>query len=960
VAAAGQRLWRAEVDEQEDRRSDVAAAGDIVFGDGGGRPDLFISYSRVDAAFVRRLDLALQSRGNHAWVDYGEIRRSEDWWAAIVAGIDASRIFVSVLSPELVESEVCGRELEQALSSNKRIVPILHREIDRAGAPAALTRPDWIFFREADTFEDSVGGVEAIETDLEWVDEHARLLVRAKEWEHRGRDRSRLLRGRDLADAERWLSGQGMHNEAATALQAEYIVAGRAAASRRQRLGFAAVMVALVVSLALTALALVQRRDAIRATKSATSLALASASREQLPDHVDIALLLGLEAYRAKATPQAANSMVSALEAARPAGMKEILHDLTGRALEIAFSPDGHTLASDGSDEPTRLWNLRTHGELGGRLTGPSAGLHALAFSPDGRTLAGAGGREAIWLIDVRTHRRLGGPLLRPEANGGGYIKELSFSPDGRTLVSAADDGVQLWTVSTHRRLGRPLNIPGSSTSAAFSPDGRTLATASNDGIARLWNLDTRTELAEFERDGAALVAVAFSPDGHTLAVTDGSDTVHLWNPRTPRVHYRPLRTDQSVARVIFSRDGRTIATVGGSVRLWDARTHRRLGAAPTGPPALDSGVAFSDGGRTLVVAGSDGTVRLWDVRTLIHGGRILGVGGNYGAIAFSPDGRRLAAGSGGDVRMWDTRTDAAWGRPLVTGQGPVVAVGFSPDGRTIATAGVDGSTVRLWNAQTFAPQSPPLRGHYGLIHAVAFSLDGRTLASASDNGVQLWDAHTHERLGKTPRPRGHLGRMYSPEAHALAFSPDSQTLASAGVGVVLFWNVQTHANLGLVLTNRFRLGTVGSVAFNSSGHRLLTSNGSDLQLWEAHAHTQVGRPLTRSSDLGSAVFTANDRVLAFGAANGTVGFWDLRTNQSLGTPIASKVGGVEAIAVSPDEHLLAVAGSDGKVRLLDGIVWSDRGDLEKQVCGLVHGALTRAEWAEHAPGLSYRTTCQG
>jgi WD40 repeat protein len=201
---------------------------------------------------------------------------------------------------------------------------------------------------------------------------------------------------------------------------------------------------------------------------------------------------------------------------------------------------------------------------------------------------------------------------------------------------------------------------------------------------------------------------------------------------------------------------------------------------------------------------------------------------------------------------------------------------------------------------------------------------------------------------------------MYSPEAHALAFSPDSQTLASAGVGVVLFWNVQTHANLGLVLTNRFRLGTVGSVAFNSSGHRLLTSNGSDLQLWEAHAHTQVGRPLTRSSDLGSAVFTANDRVLAFGAADGTVGFWDLRTNQSLGTPIASKVGGVEAIAVSPDEHLLAVAGSDGKVRLLDGIVWSDRGDLEKQVCGLVHGALTRAEWAEHAPGLSYRTTCQG
>jgi hypothetical protein len=165
--------------------------------------DVFISYSRRDQEFVRRLHDALGQRDKTVWVDWEGIPPTSEWLREIREAIVEADAFAFALSPESANSRVCREELGFAVEQNKRIVPLLRREPDAEMVPANLSSRNWIGFTDDEDFDRAVKTlVDALDTDLERARFHTRLLVRAGEWAERARDKSGLLRGTDLRDAE--------------------------------------------------------------------------------------------------------------------------------------------------------------------------------------------------------------------------------------------------------------------------------------------------------------------------------------------------------------------------------------------------------------------------------------------------------------------------------------------------------------------------------------------------------------------------------------------------------------------------------------------------------------------------------------------------------------------------------------------------------------------------------------
>jgi TIR domain-containing protein len=193
---------------------------------GGGMSQAFISYSRKDKAFVQKLQQAFVNQKRDIWVDWEDIPPTARWLCEIYDGIEAADNFIFVISPDAIASKPCGMEIEHAAKHNKRFVPLLYRDPEKADLPEAIAIHNWIYFNmEADFQKSFEILLTAIDTDLEYVKTHTSLLLKAREWSTYQKDSSYLLSGSGLTQARQWLEHGGQREPQPLPLHMEFIQA---------------------------------------------------------------------------------------------------------------------------------------------------------------------------------------------------------------------------------------------------------------------------------------------------------------------------------------------------------------------------------------------------------------------------------------------------------------------------------------------------------------------------------------------------------------------------------------------------------------------------------------------------------------------------------------------------------------------------------------------------------------
>jgi WD40 repeat protein len=912
--------------------------------------DVFISYSRKDIAFARLLHEALTQGKVETWIDWARIPVGEKWWNEISTAISQSDIFLFIISSHSTGSEVCKKEVDQALSHNKRIIPVI---VDNTPETAIrvfvpdLTAINWIIFRRDEVFqlearpdqnlkpeEQMVAlakmpefrqAVEklnaAIHTDWGWVKAHTRLETRALEWDQRKREGSWLLRGKDLGEAEGWLALAGAKKDPQpTDLQRQFVLASRKAENQRQRTTLGAslgasgiISICLVIAVVFGIIAYQAQQTAQKNLARSESLRLAAEAENIMAQpygNVETAALLSLRALQGGYLPQADDPLQKSLPRLF-AARTFIGH--TDSVLAVAFSPDGKYVLTGSLDKTARLWVAAT-GEVVRTFSGHTGAVESVAFSPDAKfVLTGssdktaklwdvASGAEARTFRDPTTSVRTSVEMKRSRHS-------VAFSPDGKTVLTGSDDGTaKLWDAATGELVRTFIGHHNIVRTAAFSPDGKYVLTGSLDGTVRLWDAATGEVVRTFSLKFWVLSA-AFSADGKYILAGCTGDCPNLWDAATGEV-VRTFSGDNITGAidVAFSPDRKYVVAgyLGQRIaKLWDAGSGA-LVRSFNGHTDSVLAVAFSPDGKYVLTGSSDKTAKLWDTTSNADARSFNGHTDSVWSVAFSPDGKNVLTGSNdGTARLWDAATGAVV-RIFRGHTNAVESVAFSPDGKYVLT-GSDDSTAKLWDAATGA-EVRTFSGHDAAVYSVAFSPDGKTVATGSDDRTaRLWDAATGAELRTL---NGHTQAVIG-----VAFSPDGKYVLTGSID----WDAKLwEVAAGVEVLSFKGTSSVEGVAFSPDGKYVLTGNyESTATLWNTATGEAVHTFSGHTGSVGLVAFSPDGKTILTSSYDFTAKLWDVATGVEVRT-FGGHTDAVTSVAFSPDGKYVLTASMDKTVELWD------------------------------------------
>ena len=485
---------------------------------------------------------------------------------------------------------------------------------------------------------------------------------------------------------------------------------------------------------------------------------------------------------------------------------------------------------------------------------------------------------------------------------GKGWVKDIAFSPNGAQLAVGTTIGVWIYDVSTGKEKDLLKGLMGGSNAIAYSPRDDILAAAHEDRTIRLWgNVSEGASrvISTFQGHTGHIHSIAFSENGQMIASGAADKTIRIWNVHDRKLHLILPGYNAPISTVAFSSDSSMIAggSTNGKIRVWDTGTGEEIYEF-NGHTEPISGLIFLAGDMILVSSSLGGEVQLWN---LVAPGEQLLPPREYGVSVHAVAAVSDRASSDSDeyifatgtadklIRVWNMRINqqtASFGQNtdsiLDKHTDSVRNVKLSPDGRTLASASLDG-TVQLWDWRSRRLRLT-LKAHTGKVKALAYTTDNRIRACGTglDGKLRLWDAGTGVVLSVMQE---HTGLT-----ETAAFSWDGNTLASAGLedSKIFLSDVETAlvndgswGNSSLQGTLTGNSDGITALAFSPAG-TMLASGGLDGKIHLLDIATRRELEVSRGpeSTVTALRFAIDGTFLASGEENSTLRYWNSLTGE--------------------------------------------------------------------------------
>ncbi|MBL8819675.1 MAG: protein kinase [Planctomyces sp.] len=436
-------------------------------------------------------------------------------------------------------------------------------------------------------------------------------------------------------------------------------------------------------------------------------------------------------------------------------------------------------------------------------------------------------------------------------------------------------------------------------------PKKSEVAVIAGDEFLRVWSLDNATQLAE-KRHSSRVTTVQYNPNGTLLATaTEGEGLVWIWDATTLKEVRRIQAEATTVSSLAFHPDGTLLVTSGpaGIIRVWNVENGEQVREWSAHEKGVNT-LTISGDGELIASGDNDGIVKIWTTKTGEVHSYLDSVESPIHALAFSPNDQNLAIGSEDTTVRIRNLATSEYFAPLNDHKGVTTGLEFSPDGSRLACCGPD-FPIRIWNWRERTSEVPnQLPGQI-----LGEWLNETSLVSSTVNGTKL-PTEEFETIVTTHDPD--TGRIRKEQVipdldfQFMQLSPDGKTLAFAQPdGTITIWNRENSKVIG---TCRGHQGRIFGLAFNLTGNEL-TTIGQDktLRTWSSDGKEQKSH--TFEFVPTALAISPDDKMIAVGQQGGNVELLDSRNLNSTGI-LPGRSGAVQKIVFSPDGRFLVSTSS--------------------------------------------------